>query len=273
MRKQLQEGFDEDKVTTRLAYFAVEHEWMHLETLAYMLAQEQRLSFERTATAANGHTPQLADSKLSMDSSSDDEMLSNGHKLNGHVMSHAATAHEGTNEVPNISSHDGCYDGVEGLGPADGDHTNGDSHIQPSSGCGTQSVGMLEIPAGDITLGTDMDPSINFVWDNEGPKQAPQHVSSFQMASRPVSNAEFYSFAVKSKGYELEEFWMPEDLACLRTRKQSCPATWTVQVLPCLTVSLRLCTSTKVTSYYGAYHWTLKFLSPQQSGVTVLDVR
>lgn len=266
MRKQLQEAFDQDKVTTRDAYLAAEHEWMHLETLAYMLAQEQRLSFERSATAPNGHVAQQTDSKVSTDSSSNDMPSKgrklngqssgvtngdvhnscyhgvNGYKLNGHGKSHAVTAHDGTNGVANGvtngSSHDGCYDGVNGLGPAGGDHTNGNSHIQLSNGHVTHPVSMLEIPAGDITLGTDMDPSKNFVWDNEGPKQAPQHVSSFQMASCPVSNAQFYKFAVESRGYEQEQYWMPEDLACLKTRKQSCPATWTVQVLLCLTICL-----------------------------------
>ena len=99
--------------------------------------------------------------------------------------------------------------------------TNGHMHLNPKHV--THPVSTITIHAGDVTLGTDMDPTKNFVWDNEGPKQSPQQVSSFQMAARPVSNAEFYHFAVECNGYEEEQYWSAADMACLKKRKQRCP--------------------------------------------------
>ena len=266
VRKQLLEAFAQGQVKTRDAYIALEHEWMHLETLAYMLAQEQRMSFELSSTAANGQSHGMnGNGRLDepLDDSSDDEITSNVHLSHKQQSIQANTAAAGDTKGRTDGQTNGnmngdnngytnghtsgpingkTYDRMNGLGPANGhsSHTNGHSHVQLSNGHAILPVSMIEIPAGEIALGTDTDPSKNFVWDNEGPKQSPQHVSSFRMASSPVSNAEFYKFAVDSKGYEDEEYWRPEDLACLKKRKQSCPTTWTVQVLPCLSVCAAL---------------------------------
>lgn len=208
---------------------------MHLETLAYMLAQEQRLSFESSVTAdSNGHSSHVGNGSSRTDSSSGTDIQGFEQPSKCHGMSHGMS-HANSNGNSNGNS----YDGVDGLGPGkDNDKisnghysvTNGHSHIQRSSGYDKYPVSMVEIPAGDITLGVATDPSIIFVWDNEGPRQNPQHVSSFQMGPHPVSNEEFYKFAVEVNGYEEERYWQAEDLACLKKRKQSCPATWTVKV-------------------------------------------
>ena len=249
------EAFATGSVTTRNAYIALEHEWMHLETLAYMLAQEQRLSFENSPSPVSSNG-QDKHSSVSVDSSSDDEMLHTRPSVNGQDrgltngvssgvtnrvttgVTHG-TAHDVTNGVTNgFTNGHAC-----GVGPASvHGKTNGNSHILTngnnnsgtSNGHVSQSASMVQIPAGDIILGADTDPSKNFVWDNEGPRQSPQHVGSFQMASRPISNAEYYKFAVEAQGYKEEEYWKAEDLACLKKRTQSCPATWTVQVSMCL---------------------------------------
>ena len=55
VRKQILAAFNKGTIKPRAAYIALEHEWMHLETLAYMLAQEQRRAFESSTPAAHGH--------------------------------------------------------------------------------------------------------------------------------------------------------------------------------------------------------------------------
>lgn len=270
VRKQILEAFDKGTIQTRAAYIALEHEWMHLETLAYMLAQEQRRSFEssaqtvdghvshekknggvstdslrrsfeRSAPTANGNMSHVKENGgISADSSSTAEVSQRGQRENGHRMVHSnGHANDAKGMVSNgdngnggdsgsvvvSASHDhGVTDGPRGVtnGTNGHMHLNGD-HVTPP-------VSTLTIPAGDVTLGIDMDPTKNFVWDNEGPKQSPQHVSSFHMAARPVSNAEFYHFAVECNGYEEEQHWTAADMSCLKKRKQCCPATWTLQV-------------------------------------------
>ncbi len=232
VRTHILEAFASGSVKTRDAYIALEHEWMHLETLAYMLAQEQRLSFEKSSASSNN-----AQSSFSTDSSSDDEMSAKRERLNGHADSQANGV---TNGITNGNKHanGNSNGGLNGHIHANGNshsitdsHTNGNGNSHSSNGhMPLQSASLIQIPAGDITLGIDTDPSKNFAWDNEGPQQSPQHVSSFQMGSRPVSNAEFYKFAVECRGYEQEEYWKAEDLACLRKATKLCPATWTVQV-------------------------------------------
>ena len=237
VRTHILEAFASGSVKTRDAYVALEHEWMHLETLAYMLTQEQRLSFEKSSASSKN-----AQSSLSTDSSSDDEMSAKRECVNGHAESQGNGV---TNGVANGNTHANgdSNGGLNGHAHANGNshngnshsvtdsHTNGDGNSRSSNGhVPLQSASMIQVPAGDVTLGIDTDPSKNFAWDNEGPQQSPQHVSSFQMASCPISNAEYYKFAVDCRGYEQEEYWKAEDLACLRKATKLCPATWTVQV-------------------------------------------
>ena len=269
------EAFARGSVPTRGAYISIEHEWMHLETLAYMLAQEQRLSFEAGAASnGNAHPPTGGASSSSDDGVSEESMNQHASSVTGGVTggnshvngvaggrtdggSHsngvtggitASNGHangRGNGFTNGVTAGNGRRngDGVAGHSVTNGNGhsvTNGDgnncSHSRGGDDVGAQSgsVSMVQIPAGEVTLGTDTDPSKSFVWDNEGPQQDPQQVASFQVASRPVSNAEYYKFAVEAKGYEEEGYWLAEDLACLRKRKQLCPATWTVQVGPWL---------------------------------------
>ena len=156
----------------------------------------------------------------------------------GRKMSHSNGGADGIKGVSNGHSSGVVDDGLASASNGNGvtsDHysvtndiTNGHMHLNQDHV--TVPVSPLVIPAGDVTLGVDTDPTKNFVWDNEGPSQDSQHVSSFHIAARPVSNAEFYRFAVECSGYEEEEYWSAADLECLRKRKQQCPATWTLQV-------------------------------------------
>lgn len=279
VRKQILEAFDKGTIQTRAAYIALEHEWMHLETLAYMMAQEQRRSFENTAQTnggvslekknggisgdslhqsfkssapiANGHVSHVEENgKVSADSSSADGVSQHGQRESGRGMSHGISHSNGdVNDVQGCAKNtpkgidhlDGGTGGaVNDLASAsngngvtfdhDGMTTGTNGHMHLSKDHVTPPVSTITVPAGNITLGTDMDPTKNFVWDNEGPRQGPQHVRSFEMAACPVSNAEFYHFAVECNGYEEEQYWTAADMACLKKRKQCCPATWTLQV-------------------------------------------
>ena len=247
VRKQILGAFDKGTIQTRAAYIALEHEWMHLETLAYMLAQEQRRSFESSAaTVGGGVSHEEKNGNVRVDSSSEDEVSQHGQRENSHGMSHSNGDTYGAKSMGSSRSNGkhgnngGPSNGNNGLASASNgngvtndhygvtDGTNGHMHLNEDHV--TLPVSTLTIPAGDVTLGTDMHPTKNFVWDNEGPKQSLRHVSSFQMAACPVSNAEFYHFAVECNSYEEEQYWTAADMACLKNRKQCCPATWTLQV-------------------------------------------
>ena len=242
MRKQILAAFDQGTIKTRAAYIALEHEWMHLETLAYMLAQEQRRAFESSAPAVNGrmsHGKTKMNGSAEADSSSEDDAPQHAQREPGPAMSHTNGGANGVSKGVSNGHANGVTDnGLASASNGNGvtsDHysslTNGNNgHMHLNQDHVTVPVSTLVIPAGDVTLGVDTDPTRNFVWDNEGPSQDPQHVSSFRMAARPVSNSEFHRFAVECGGYDEEEYWTAADLECLKKRKQQCPATWTLQV-------------------------------------------
>ena len=89
---------------------------------------------------------------------------------------------------------------------------------------------LVTVPGGSVTLGIDVAPEHHFVWDNEGPRQPAEQVAGFKASGRPVSNGDFYRFAVGARGYQQPELWAPADLQLLKRDGRSCPATWTVRV-------------------------------------------
>ena len=251
---------------TRGPYIAIEHQWMHPETLAYMLAQEQRMGWEGPrgeAPAGPGTpikaSPLTAAAELSS-ASSDDATPS-------HADGHAeAYRHSDGNVKEHVHGHANWHTSGNVNGHANGVHSSvsapysssrsipghGDSdtqtHISPAfstildtrsnnKAFGSQSA-FVQIPSGSVTLGTDMNPSQNFAWDNEGPQQQPHPVSGFLAASQPVTNAQYYAFAVTAGGYDRAEYWGAKDLAVKKKRGQNRPATWTLQVA--LTAGLSL---------------------------------
>lgn len=233
VRSKLLEAFEEGTVSTRNTYLIIEHEWMHLETLAYMLAQEQRVEWEGShgghpcdPSTAPGTPSKAAGSRAQTESSSgssDDEAPAhaNGHAHGSHVkggMSRQQNRHAPTNGHVTSSSSNGTANGFRR------------SLYVPTSISSRQQE-FIEIQSGSVTLGIDLDPSRTFAWDNEGPQQAPQRVSSFQAAVSPVTNSQYYRFAVTAGGYEKAAHWNAKDLALFKKRDQKCPATWTVQVM------------------------------------------
>lgn len=241
VRNKLKDALEKREVTTRNAYLIIEHEWMHLETLAYMLAQEQRLKWEDahgtpltapgTPSKAGGFRAQTE----SISGSSDDEGMvhANGGTHGTHMNGHAngrTNCREDADTVNGHTHHTASANGHEN------GHSSSASHSYKDQKSSRSQHAFVQISAGSVALGIDLDPSKNFAWDNEGPQQESQHVSSFQAAVRPVSHAQFYEFAVTARGYVKAECWNPKDLAIFKNRGQTSPATWTIQVVSCLTL-------------------------------------
>src|SRR3984893_18652369 len=83
-------------------------------------------------------------------------------------------------------------------------------HPQTQDSLSTAPVAneLLEIPAGQATLGLSRDPSAPFGWDNEfEPNTA--NVPGFRADKYMVTNAEFLHF-VEDGGYRSPQFWSPE---------------------------------------------------------------
>lgn len=69
------------------------------------------------------------------------------------------------------------------------------------------AVRVIEVPAGDVTLGRPRDGEPGFAWDNEYAEPlAPIHVPSFAIDARNVTNGEFLKF-VQAGGYEDRALW------------------------------------------------------------------
>ncbi len=76
----------------------------------------------------------------------------------------------------------------------------------PASDGGTGS--MIEIPAGQVTMGLSRSDAKTFGWDNEYEARQVQ-VPAFAIDRRMVTNGEYRRF-VEAGGYEKRELWTPE---------------------------------------------------------------
>ena len=75
--------------------------------------------------------------------------------------------------------------------------------------------------AGDVEIGHD---GAGFAFDNELPRHR-QFVAPFELANRPVSNAEFLAF-IEDGGYRRPEFWLSEGWALARAQGWAQPLYW-----------------------------------------------
>ena len=75
--------------------------------------------------------------------------------------------------------------------------------------------------AGDVEIGHD---GAGFAFDNELPRHR-QHVAPFEIASRPVSNAEYLAF-VEDGGYRRPEFWLSDGWAMVAAQRWERPIYW-----------------------------------------------
>jgi dimethylhistidine N-methyltransferase len=267
VREQLLEGVSEGRCSLRSTYLSLEHERMHQETLCYMMAQHQKRRWEASNSlsspadslgaarasggeglahwqdegsegSARGGRKNCVDQSTEANSLADgmSKGTANGHAANGHAGNgHAGNGHAADGHVANghggnghaASGHTAHGHAANGH-VANGHAANGHAKERSVSVEGDTSGNMVAVPAGDVVLGADVDPSKVFVWDNEGPLQAPQHVKSFKVAARPVTIAEFRAFVVESKGYSQAELWEKEDFDLMEANGQRCPSTWTL---------------------------------------------
>jgi ergothioneine biosynthesis protein EgtB len=79
------------------------------------------------------------------------------------------------------------------------------------------------VPAGDVTLGTDVRESA-FGWDNERPSHRVP-VAAFTIDVDDVTNAAFMEF-VEAGGYRERRWWRDEDWAWVTTENVSAPPFW-----------------------------------------------
>ena len=76
-------------------------------------------------------------------------------------------------------------------------------------------------PAGVRQIGHEGD---RFAFDNETPRHS-EYVEAFELASRPVTNAEYLAF-IEAGGYDRPEFWLSDGWAARKARGWSSPLYW-----------------------------------------------
>jgi ergothioneine biosynthesis protein EgtB len=82
-------------------------------------------------------------------------------------------------------------------------------------------LGFSRLEAGDVEIGHD---GAGFAFDNELPRHR-QFVAPFEIANRPVSNAEYLAF-VEDGGYRRPEFWLSEGWAVVAAQRWARPVYW-----------------------------------------------
>ncbi|KAG0553605.1 hypothetical protein KC19_12G024700 [Ceratodon purpureus] len=201
------------EISSRLAILAIEHEYMHLETLAYMRAQDRKATFEKKMRS-NGNTTAVT-------------QHANG-TSNGVAKPYVNGTSNGTAK-PHVN---GTGNGTRSNGSSNGVHktyTNGAANgrvhnVDDDQEVKHEEVKMVEIPAGKVTLGGD--PSCGtFMWDNEYPALTTTVSELFRVSCKPVTVAEFLTF-IKEGGYTEPKYWKPLDFAYFQRQKITKPATW-----------------------------------------------
>jgi iron(II)-dependent oxidoreductase len=83
--------------------------------------------------------------------------------------------------------------------------------------------GMVEVPAGDYTIGTNDHIA---AYDNERPRH-PVNMSAFRIDRRPVTNGDFLEF-MRNSGYDDSRHWTAEGLAWLSDTRCGAPKYWSL---------------------------------------------
>ena len=83
--------------------------------------------------------------------------------------------------------------------------------------------GMVEVPAGDYTIGTNDHIT---AYDNERPRH-PVNMSAFRIDRRPVTNGDFLEF-MRNSGYDDPRHWTAEGLAWLSDTRCGAPKYWSL---------------------------------------------
>jgi formylglycine-generating enzyme required for sulfatase activity len=202
VREELMEAMDDARISTRLINLALEHEYMHLETLAYMLVQEHKKLFEKKS--ANNGFNALPHHKFN-----------SNNKNNSHVGINSGTTTKKKLSAAALKSS--IYSSGNNMVPI----SNGNAMM---GGNVAAEFHMVQISNRNVMMGGNVADN-SFMWDNEYP-QFTTHVSEkFLVSSEPVSVRDFLTF-VKEGGYEKEEFWQPVDFKFFKDQGHKHPTTW-----------------------------------------------
>jgi ergothioneine biosynthesis protein EgtB len=85
----------------------------------------------------------------------------------------------------------------------------------------TRSGGWIDGPSGLVEIGRA---GRGFAFDNEGPRHA-VHLGPFELAARPVTNAEYLAF-MEDGGYEQPELWLADGWTAVHERGWRAPLYW-----------------------------------------------
>jgi formylglycine-generating enzyme required for sulfatase activity len=202
VREELMEAMDDALISARLINLALEHEYMHLETLAYMLVQERKKLFEKKSS--NNCFNALPHHMFNGNNNNNSHVGINSGTTTKKKLSAAAeklSIYSSGNNMVRISNGNAMMDG----------NVAAEFH-------------MVQISNGNVMMGGNVADN-GFMWDNEYP-QFTTHVSEkFLVSSEPVSVRDFLAF-VKEGGYEKEEFWQPVDFKFFKDQGHKHPATW-----------------------------------------------
>lgn len=243
-RAKLLAALAANQISPRLAILAIEHEYMHLETLAYMRAQERKAAFEKKKRA-NRTTPDNAHDITNDVHKHGANGITNG-ITNGNTKGNTNGNTKGiTNGIVKVSISNGYSEAGHHSSHTDGPHStesNGFTKGHPFNGvhktCTNvatngkvhkvdeelEGSNMIYIAPGKVVVGGDPSDG-TFMWDNEYPSFTTTVTEPFRVSSKPVTVGEFLTF-VKAGGYSRQEFWKPLDFAFFQLHRITAPATW-----------------------------------------------
>lgn len=97
-----------------------------------------------------------------------------------------------------------------------------DDRRRPAPGRGSP-MEWVPVTGGVVEIGHEQRPGV-FAYDNEGPRHR-RYLDPFEIASRPVSNAEFASF-IEDGGYRRSSLWLDQGWSVVEREGWSCPLYW-----------------------------------------------
>jgi formylglycine-generating enzyme required for sulfatase activity len=160
--EELMEAMDDARISTWLINLALEHEYMHLETLAYMLVQEHKKLFEKKSSNNLNALPH--------------HMFNSNNNNNSHVGINSGTTTKKKLSVAALKSS--IYSSANNMVPI----SNGNAMMGENLAA---EFHMVQISNGNVMMGGNVAGN-SFMWDNEYP-QFTTHVSEkFLVSSEPV---------------------------------------------------------------------------------------
>lgn len=212
-------------IPSRLLILALEHEYMHVETLAYMRVQERKSAFEKEV-ACNG----IHNIKISSRNNGASKDVHNGEMHGSHNDGALRDVRNG--EIRGSHNNGGSNGRVNGSTTSNGVfNSHGNGHAKGHSngdeaGILKASRNMTRIAPGRVKVGGDPDAG-TFMWDNEYPEFTTTVREAFLVSRKPVTVGEFLTF-IKAGGYDRPEFWEPPDFKFFKEQGLSGPATWSI---------------------------------------------